>query len=102
MVNRVTYTGDLGYEIWVPPEYQRALYRRSWAAGADSRARAFRHAGVAQHAAGEEFPTWYREFGPIYGPFEAGLERFVDLGKPEFIGRDAACEERKAAASCGA
>ena len=27
MVNRVTYTGDLGYEIWVAPEYQRRLYR---------------------------------------------------------------------------
>ena len=28
MVNRVTYTGDLGYEIWVRPEYQRRLYAR--------------------------------------------------------------------------
>ena len=26
LINRVTYTGDLGYEIWVAPEYQRRLY----------------------------------------------------------------------------
>ena len=26
LVNRVTYTGDLGYEIWVRPEFQRRLY----------------------------------------------------------------------------
>ena len=33
MVNRVTYTGDLGYEIWVRPEYQRRLYAEIIAAG---------------------------------------------------------------------
>ena len=33
MVNRVSYTGELGYEIWVAPEYQRRLYRQIRAAG---------------------------------------------------------------------
>src|SRR5258707_6567495 len=37
----------------------------------------------------KNFPTWYRELRPIYGPFEAGLDRFVDLTKNDFIGRDA-------------
>ena len=47
------------------------------------------------------FGTWAREFRPIYGPFEAGLGRFVDLKKGEFIGRAAAAErEREAAARC--
>lgn len=26
MINRISYTGDLGYEIWVAPEYQRRVY----------------------------------------------------------------------------
>ena len=26
MVNRISYTGDLGYEIWMSPEYQRKVY----------------------------------------------------------------------------
>ena len=34
-----------------------------------------------------------REFRPIYGPYEAGLGRFVDLAKDEFIGRAAAVAE---------
>jgi dimethylglycine dehydrogenase len=34
-VNRITYTGDLGYEIWVAPEYQKRLYDSLMAAGAD-------------------------------------------------------------------
>jgi len=33
MLNRVTYTGDLGYEIWVKPEYQRRLYEKIMEAG---------------------------------------------------------------------
>ena len=36
MINRVTYTGDLGYEIWVTPEYQRRLYAGIKAAGRNS------------------------------------------------------------------
>jgi dimethylglycine dehydrogenase len=42
----------------------------------------------------KNFPTWYRELRPIYGAFEAGLDRFVDLSKPDFIGRDAALAEK--------
>ncbi|MGH6908406.1 MAG: glycine cleavage T C-terminal barrel domain-containing protein, partial [Aestuariivirga sp.] len=39
--------------------------------------------------------TWYRELRPIYGGFEAGMDRFIDLGKNDFIGRDAAMEEKR-------
>jgi dimethylglycine dehydrogenase len=41
------------------------------------------------------FGTWAREYRPIYGPLEAGLSRFVDWKKGEFIGRAAALEERE-------
>ena len=44
----------------------------------------------------KNFPTWYRELRPIYGPFEAGLDRFIDLEKNDFIGRDAALRRRQA------
>ena len=43
----------------------------------------------------KSFGTWAREFRPIYGPFEAGLGRFVDFKKGEFIGRSAAAEEKE-------
>ena len=42
----------------------------------------------------KSFGTWAREYRPIYGPYEAGLGRFVDLKKGDFIGRAAALEER--------
>ncbi|HYM99159.1 MAG TPA: glycine cleavage T C-terminal barrel domain-containing protein, partial [Aestuariivirgaceae bacterium] len=39
--------------------------------------------------------TWAREYRPIYGPLEAGLERFVDLRKNDFVGRNAALKEKE-------
>ena len=43
---------------------------------------------------GQRFGTWFREYRPIYGPYEAGLGRFVDLKKDNFIGRSAAADEK--------
>ena len=93
-VNRVTYTGDLGYEIWVAPEYQLRLYQAIMAAGADLGIRNFGMRALLCMRLEKNFGTWFREFRPIYGPFEAGLERFVKLDKPDFIGKAAACKEK--------
>ena len=95
LVGRVSFTGELGYEIWVAPEYQRALLHVLTQAGSRLGLRHF--GGRALHSLRLEksFGTWAREYRPIYGPFEAGLERFVDLAKPAgFIGRDAAAQEK--------
>jgi dimethylglycine dehydrogenase len=43
----------------------------------------------------KSFGTWAREYRPIYGPYEAGLGRFVDLAKGEFIGRAVAAREKE-------
>jgi dimethylglycine dehydrogenase len=94
LVNRVTYTGDLGYEIWVAPEYQRRLYLAIQEAGANLGLVNFGMRALLCLRLEKNFPTWYRELRPIYGPIEAGLERFIDFAKPDFIGREAAIRER--------
>ena len=43
----------------------------------------------------KSFGTWAREYRPIYGPYEAGLGRFVDLKKDDFIGRAGAAAEKE-------
>jgi dimethylglycine dehydrogenase len=94
MVNRATYSGDLGYEIWVKPEYERRLYEKLMEAGADLGLKNFGMRALLSLRLEKNWPTWYRELRPIYGPYEAGLDRFVDLKKNDFIGRDAAMKER--------
>lgn len=90
LVGRISFTGELGYEIWVSPDYQRALYDLLLTAGV----RPFGGRALNAMRIEKGFGTWAREFRPIYGPYEAGLGRFVALEKGDFVGRPAAVSER--------
>ena len=94
-VGRVSFTGDLGYEIWVTTDYQRALYDLLADAGRPHGLRLFGGRALNAMRLEKSFGSWAREYRPIYGPYEAGLGRFVDLAKGEFIGRTAAAAEQK-------
>ena len=94
-VNRISYTGDLGYEIWVEPCYLRSLYRAVQAAGAPHGLADFGMRALLSMRLEKNWPTWFAELRPIYGAFEGGMERFVKLSK-DFIGRDAAAREAEA------
>ena len=93
-VGRVSFTGDLGYEIWVTGEYQRALYDLLTQAGRSHGLRHFGARALNSMRLEKSFGSWTREYRPIYGPYEAGLGRFVDLAKEAFVGRDAAAGEK--------
>ncbi|MBM3521272.1 MAG: aminomethyl transferase family protein, partial [Alphaproteobacteria bacterium] len=95
LINRVTYTGDLGYEIWVAPEYQRRLYEAIMEAGKKHKIGNFGMRALLSMRLEKNFPTWFRELRPIYGGFEAQMDRFIDLTKNDFVGRDAAMEEKR-------
>ncbi len=95
-VGRISFTGDLGYEIWVKPEHHVALFDAIWVAGEEFGIRPFGSRALMALSREKGFGTWAREFRPIYGPFEAGLGRFVDLTKNDFIGRAGAAAEKQA------
>jgi dimethylglycine dehydrogenase len=95
LVGRISFTGDLGYEIWIKPEYQRALYDTLLEAGKEFGIRHFGARALQSLRLEKSFGTWAREYRPIYGPYEAGLDRFVDLRKNDFIGREAAAKEKQ-------
>ena len=94
IVNRVTYTGDLGYEIWMAPAYQRLVYKAIKDAGEEFGIVDFGMRALLSMRLEKNFPTWFRELRPIYGPFEGGMERFIRMEKNDFIGRDAAAKEQ--------
>jgi dimethylglycine dehydrogenase len=94
LVGRLTFTGDLGYELWVAPDRLATLYDQLFAAGADLGLRDVGLRALNAMRLEKNFGTWAREYRPIYGPYEAGLGRFVNLKKGDFIGRDAAIAEK--------
>ena len=94
-VGRVSFTGELGFEIWVTTDYQRTLFELLTHAGHAYGLRNFGGRALNAMRIEKSFGTWAREYRPIYGPIEAGLGRFVDFNKSDFIGRSAAAEEKE-------
>jgi len=94
MVNRIRYTGDLGYEIWMQPAYERLVYHAIKATGEEFGIADFGMRALLSMRLEKNFPTWFRELRPIYGPFEGSMDRFVRLEKNDFIGREAAAREK--------
>ncbi|MGM0584432.1 MAG: GcvT family protein [Pseudomonadota bacterium] len=95
-VARVSFTGDLGYEIWMRADYQRHVFDRLMEAGAPMGLRLFGLRALNALRLEKNWGGWAREYRPVYGPLEAGLDRFVAYDKPTgFIGKQAALEERE-------
>lgn len=93
-VGRISFTGELGYEIWVPADCQLALYDAIVAAGTELGLRHFGARALQSLRLEKSFGNWAREYRPIYTPTEAGLDRFVDVTKEAFIGQKAVLRDR--------
>ncbi|WP_420732098.1 GcvT family protein [Hwanghaeella sp. 1Z406] len=93
MVGRVSFTGDLGYELWVKPEFHTRLFDDILTAGADYGIKLFGSRAMRSMSLEKGFGSWATEYRPIYGPYAAAMGRFVDLKKNDFIGREAAMKE---------
>lgn len=92
-VQRVSYTGDLGYEIYVDAMEQRALWQLLWAAGQEFGLKPFGMRAMMSLRLDKFFGSWMREFSPDYMPGETGMDRFIQWDKA-FIGKEAAEKER--------
>jgi dimethylglycine dehydrogenase len=87
-VGRLSYTGELGYELWVAPEYQRRLFDLLMAAGEEFGLRLFGFRALMSLRLEKSFGTWFREYRPIYTPLEARIGHYVKLDHA-FVGRAA-------------
>ena len=85
---RVSYTGELGWELWVAPHYQRALYDLLMERGAPQGIRPYGMRAIMSLRLEKSYGTWFREYRPIYTPLEAGIDRYIKLDH-DFIGRAA-------------
>ena len=95
IVQRVSYTGDLGYEIYVPANQQIALYRVLSEAGMDLGLRPFGMRAMMSLRLEKSFGSWMREFRPDFMPVETGMDRFVAYNKAtDFIGKKAALDDK--------
>ena len=90
IVGRISFSGDLGYEFWVPASLQASLFDLLVEAGEPHGMKLFGLHALNSLRFDKNFGGWATEYRPIYNPWEAGLGHFVKLDKGDFIGREAA------------
>jgi len=92
---RLTYVGELGWELYPPAEYGRALWRTIWDAGRPHGLVAGGYRAIEALRLEKGYRVWSSDITPEETPDEAGLAFAVKADKPGgFLGRDALLERR--------
>ena len=87
---RVTYVGELGWELYAPAEFGGALWDTLWEAGREHGLVAAGYRAIDALRLEKGYRAWSSDITPDETPFEAGLGFAVKLDKEtEFIGREA-------------
>ncbi len=86
---RVSFTGDLGWEMHTDEANQVALYEALLAAGKPHGMEPIGGRSLLSLRIEKGYGSWGREYSPEYWPQEVGLDRLIKLDKPEFLGREA-------------
>jgi glycine cleavage system T protein len=91
---RVTYVGELGWELYVPMEYGLRLWDTLWEAGQSEGLVAAGYRAIDSLRLEKGYRYWSGEISPDYTPLEAGLGFAVNLDKGDFIGREAILKQK--------
>jgi dimethylglycine dehydrogenase len=94
ILSRAGFTGELGYEVWVTPDFQETLHDEIFEAGRDLGLAWFGGRALSSLRLEKGYGSFNKDFRPDYTPAETGLDAFVDFSKSGFTGRDAASAER--------
>jgi 4-methylaminobutanoate oxidase (formaldehyde-forming) len=86
---RVTYVGELGWELYCPMEFGLRLWDTIWEGGREHGLVAGGYKAIDSLRLEKGYRVWGSDLTPEETPYEAGLGFAVKLGKGDFIGRDA-------------
>jgi 4-methylaminobutanoate oxidase (formaldehyde-forming) len=85
---RVTYVGELGWELYCPTEYGLGLWRAIWEAGQEHGIVAGGYRAIDSLRLEKGYRVWGADITPDETPYEGGVGFCVKLDKEGFVGRD--------------
>jgi len=89
----ISFSGELAYELHVPNEQAYLLWKLLNEAGTNCNLGHFGLYAVESMRLEKGYGHWKADFIYEFNPIESGLERFVQLDKPDFIGKEALLTE---------
>jgi 4-methylaminobutanoate oxidase (formaldehyde-forming) len=92
---RVTYVGELGWELYCPMEFGLRLWDVLWDAGSGDGLVAGGYKAIDSLRLEKGYRVWGSDITPEETPYEAGLSFAVKLDKGEFVGRSALLERHE-------
>jgi dimethylglycine dehydrogenase len=90
---RISFSGELGFEMYCEPQFQLALWEHVEAAGQDLGLKPYGARTLMSLRLEKHWGVWTLDYRPDYTAAESGLEAFIDWRR-DFIGREAAAAER--------
>jgi dimethylglycine dehydrogenase len=93
---RISFVGELGYELHHPMEYQRNIYDLLMQQGEQYGIVDWGYRTLDSMRLEKAYRLWGSDMSADWTPLEAGMERFVDFNKGDFIGRDALLRQKEA------
>jgi len=92
---RITYVGELGWELHIPIEYALNVYDAIWEAGKSFGLINVGYRCIDSLRLEKGYRYWSGDISPEYTPFEAGLDFYVKLNKGNFIGQEALLAQKE-------
>ncbi|MBC8241544.1 MAG: GcvT family protein, partial [Alphaproteobacteria bacterium] len=86
---RVTYIGELGWELYIPMEYMQYAYETLLKAGQGLGITNIGYRAIDSLRLEKRYLAWGTDITPDNNPFEAGLQFLIDWQKGDFMGAEA-------------
>jgi dimethylglycine dehydrogenase len=95
ILNRISFSGELGYEIYCKPQYLLRLAEAIEEAGADLGYRWYGARALMSMRLEKGWGVWTLEFRPDFDAVESGMDAFINW-KKDFVGKEATLAAREA------
>ena len=92
---RVTYIGELGWELYIPSEYLQYVYEVLQQAGGEFAISNIGYRAIDSLRLEKRYLAWGADISPDYNPYEAGLQFLIDWNKGDFLGAQALARIRE-------
>ena len=94
ILNRISFSGELGYEIYVAPQFQLKLFEEIESHGKELSLKLYGARALMSLRLEKNWGAWTLDYRPDFTAAESGLDIFINWDK-DFIGKEASLNEKK-------